>query len=445
MHVIKKMKWEKKMQLKISNVAKIKEAVINIDGITVIAGENNTGKSTIGKLLFAIFNSMNNMSGKIEQEKRNEIYQILNLLIQNYIMQKGITQTESRSRNMYISKKLTEKLTDKIMEILQNENDGHTEEYVSNAVIDSELFKDTEDTEDFINECILKLKTIVNISDKKVMTEVITRWFNRVFENQISPLIEDDIKSKINLTIKNKELEFIFQDNSCIDWNSEINILHQAFYIDNPFIVDYMSDRYIRNNVKTTDTHLLKHLCKQEDIFDGIFDTVVVKDKLNEIYNMLGQLIEGEIIGNQDGEYYLKSSQYTKPLNIKNLSTGLKSFALIKRLLENGSLKEKDILILDEPEIHLHPEWQLAYAELIVLLQKEFDLTMIITTHSPYFLDAIDVFSAKYEMSNRVNYYLAENEGVTSYMRNVTNNIDAIYKKLSDPMQKLENIRNELM
>ncbi|MDE7426038.1 MAG: AAA family ATPase, partial [Lachnospiraceae bacterium] len=49
------------MQLKIKNVAKIKEATINVDGITVIAGENNTGKSTIGKLLFAIFNSMNNM------------------------------------------------------------------------------------------------------------------------------------------------------------------------------------------------------------------------------------------------------------------------------------------------------------------------------------------------------------------------------------------------
>lgn len=58
------------MQLKISNIAKIKEATINIDGITVIAGENNTGKSTIGKLLFAIFNSMNNMDKKIEQEKK---------------------------------------------------------------------------------------------------------------------------------------------------------------------------------------------------------------------------------------------------------------------------------------------------------------------------------------------------------------------------------------
>lgn len=38
------------MQLKIKNVAKLKEATINIDGITVIAEENNTGKSTIGKL-----------------------------------------------------------------------------------------------------------------------------------------------------------------------------------------------------------------------------------------------------------------------------------------------------------------------------------------------------------------------------------------------------------
>ena len=70
---------------------------------------------------------------------------------------------------------------------------------------------------------------------------------------------------------------------------------------------------------------------------------------------------------------------------------------------------------------------------------------MIITTHSPYFLDAIDVFSAKYEMSDRVNYYLAENEGAVSYLHDVTENIDAIYKKLSSPMQKLENIRSGLV
>ena len=34
------------MRLKIENFAKVKRAEIVVDGITVIAGENNTGKST---------------------------------------------------------------------------------------------------------------------------------------------------------------------------------------------------------------------------------------------------------------------------------------------------------------------------------------------------------------------------------------------------------------
>lgn len=32
-------------------------------------------------------------------------------------------------------------------------------------------------------------------------------------------------------------------------------------------------------------------------------------------------------------------------------------------MLEKNTLKEKDILILDEPEIRLNPKWQLLYAE----------------------------------------------------------------------------------
>ena len=37
------------MRLRILNFAKVKEADIILDGITIIAGKNNTGKSTIGK------------------------------------------------------------------------------------------------------------------------------------------------------------------------------------------------------------------------------------------------------------------------------------------------------------------------------------------------------------------------------------------------------------
>ena len=38
------------MKLKLKNIGKLQETEIDIDGITVIAGKNNTGKSTVGRI-----------------------------------------------------------------------------------------------------------------------------------------------------------------------------------------------------------------------------------------------------------------------------------------------------------------------------------------------------------------------------------------------------------
>ena len=113
-------------------------------------------------------------------------------------------------------------------------------------------------------------------------------------------------------------------------------------------------------------------------------------------------------------------------------------------LLEKGCLKNKDVVILDEPEIHLHPQWQIAYAELIVLLQKQFELSVVVTTHSPYFVDAINLYSCKYGSDNRVNYYLSSNIENTVKMECVTGKIDLIYKKMASPIQMLDTLRYEL-
>lgn len=43
------------MELSIKNIGKIANADIKLNGITVVAGENNTGKSTIGKVLYSYF------------------------------------------------------------------------------------------------------------------------------------------------------------------------------------------------------------------------------------------------------------------------------------------------------------------------------------------------------------------------------------------------------
>jgi predicted ATPase len=124
-----------------------------------------------------------------------------------------------------------------------------------------------------------------------------------------------------------------------------------------------------------------------------------------------------------------------------NISAGMKPFLIIKRLLEAGEIKELGILVFDEPEIHLHPEWQLKYAELLVLLQKEFNLNILLTTHSPYFLNAIEVYSKKNNIADHCNYYLTDIQDDACTIKEVTENIDLVYQKLAGPFQELENLR----
>ena len=58
------------MILKIANTGIIHEASVVLNGLTVIAGENDTGKSTVGKLMFSIVKAVSryeqDLQGKIE-------------------------------------------------------------------------------------------------------------------------------------------------------------------------------------------------------------------------------------------------------------------------------------------------------------------------------------------------------------------------------------------
>lgn len=117
---------------------------------------------------------------------------------------------------------------------------------------------------------------------------------------------------------------------------------------------------------------------------------------------------------------------------------------MIRTLLERGILKEKDVLILDEPEVHMHTQWQLFYAQIIVLLQKYFDLTILVTTHSSHFLQAIEYYSKFYKLKEKCNYYLARKseDGVT--FENVTEDTSKIYSEMVEPSILLDRLEEEL-
>ena len=68
------------MNLKIKDFGVIKNADIKVDGITVITWNNNTGKSTIGKVFFSYFNSFHDMEIKVVKKKIFEKQVILGIL-----------------------------------------------------------------------------------------------------------------------------------------------------------------------------------------------------------------------------------------------------------------------------------------------------------------------------------------------------------------------------
>ena len=65
------------MKLYLENIGKISKTDIEIDGIAVIAGENNTGKSTVAKSLFSVISSFYDIDKKIEADRLESLDEIL--------------------------------------------------------------------------------------------------------------------------------------------------------------------------------------------------------------------------------------------------------------------------------------------------------------------------------------------------------------------------------
>ena len=65
------------MKFRIRNVGKVSRADIEADGITVIAGYNNTGKTTILRSVDVILKTYQNLAGNIQNERLKSMRNML--------------------------------------------------------------------------------------------------------------------------------------------------------------------------------------------------------------------------------------------------------------------------------------------------------------------------------------------------------------------------------
>ena len=415
------------MQLEIKNIGKIKSATLEFNGITVVAGNNNTGKSTIGKVLFALFSKFNNINEAIDKYKYDAIIARVFKELSTYDLDDSIILGSPALIQMF--KRGNYQSSQSILKFLEGLVSDRTLEFIRSN-IDNMIDNSS--------------KEIEELDVKRIKAEIISNYFNDIFDNQINNISISE-SAYIDLLIKNKHIKAEFIENTCTVVQDDIKLINKAIYVDDPYIID---SRIIRstNSLRgrnEINNNLIKLLHSKEDE-EQIIEQIIAKDKYAEIEEMINLVIKGQLILKKDGRYTLKNNEYPEGINVSNLSTGLKSFLIIKKLITDNLIVNRDILILDEPEIHLHPEWQIVYAELLVLLQKYFDLTILLTTHSPFFLRAIEVFSKKYELNQKCKYYLSKIGTDSLITFSEVENTTEIYQKMANTFSILNNISDEL-
>lgn len=436
------------MKLKVENIAKISAAEIELNGITVIAGENNTGKSTVGRVLYSVFNGLYRINEAVLKERIAGI-------------DKELQRIQGGAYDTLVKKSLHKKYFNRMdyKEFLKKiiDNILRDEECICNKkTLETKLLKFLKDNSgiivnDFGTDIVFKrfvdnITQIILLDENRIKQTIVNRQFDEEFKSQINNINMPDSCGKITLTLDKEVFEIQFETDICVELLADSALNMQAIYIDNPLVLDSLNFFDVCEDLEEYNNHsdVLRYKLLADNKI-SVISEAINREKLSKVREVISSVASGDFTQSKDGfdslDFIEKGA--SRPISLSNLSAGLKTFAIIKRLIENNSLTAGSVLILDEPEIHLHPEWQLVFAELLVLLQRQFDLTLLINTHSPYFLSAVEVYAKRHEVEEKCGYYLAELHDGRAVFDNVTNDTEKIYKKLALPFQKLEDLRYE--
>lgn len=422
------MRKEGSMELLISNLAKLgANNKIKLNGITVVSGDNNTGKSTVGKALWAMFTAFSNLAQRVNSLRENRYKRLF-------------TDFAEQTNN--------DGFTPSIFDFCTHLVDGTVKiEDVSNFLIQ---LSDNRLSESDLAIWCERFKSVYELTNEQLERQVVLNTISSVFNGQCASFVNPGTLPKIDLVVKQKHLTVELTEDLPI-CTQEIKLQNASYYIDNPNAVTDLADRRLRFyralNISSSLVSKIYRKFMGALSDENAVDDLLISNKFKVVESILRKLMGGTLrFTANEGFMFVDDAFPDKPLKLENLSQGVKSMVFLQAAFMKGAISDGDVVILDEPEIHLHPKWQIKYAEFIVLLQKAFNLTVVLTSHSPDFIQAIRLYAKKHDCYDKLDAYFSnvDEKGVASFVHVDNDDWDSVFSRFASGVDTLVQLQSEL-
>jgi hypothetical protein len=203
------------------------------------------------------------------------------------------------------------------------------------------------------------------------------------------------------------------------------------------------------------------------DFLNNSFELKKINSDFKDLaIHIQNNILNGKYRVEKDGIYFIPDKKYSNTDNFNQKislhlsSSAAKTFFSLVFYLEHLA-KEGETLIIDEPELNLHPENQRKFARVLVMIANR-GIKVIVSTHSDYFVREINnlimlkaEFNSKKDImqnygysenmlisSGKVNAYLFDDNSIK--LMEMDNKEGIIAKTFDDVINSLNSSRDDI-
>ena len=409
------------MKIKVEKIAKIDEANVEVKDLTVFVGKNSTNKSYMAHTIYIL----NKILSKFDNDSyrfNNYSSKIFNEYLKDSFIKKDIQLLETLDTFSSVKQQQ-----------IQTGKDDYEFEDIREVIFDFnsiDLNKIILNIENFIFKQIVYLVNQSFNVNRTILKNII--FYN--YKNSTSELFKDN---KIIITNNDKTTDHIVVLNKIFRKNItdffKQKIAEKEFYFPasrtgfvlafDEIVSGVLRDRFGGQPTATKLTEpTIDFISGFSDIKSGKFDDDILhwlinrnfqhsKQNMKKLFEFIeNRIVKGKIIEDKKSQNY--THFYLQTNNKEKLDLHLSSSATVELLplvifLKHFSKIDDRLLVIEEPEAHLHPKAQIEMARLLVMLVNA-GAKVLITTHSDYILN---------ELSNCIKLNQAEDKFKKEYLQ----------------------------